>query len=156
MKTFRLIPVALGLALSPVVASASATPATAPLSIYQAPVGPMEASKSSTFVVSPELGRAWVEITKNYSWSDSPAEVVRVPVEGLRYDAARNAVVLDAAGKQLECAKVVERGVWVFKGPVAEPTGQCQLMQRYVEVPVDNGFGVHRVEKFEVLLHPAS
>lgn len=155
MNTLRLVPIALGLALSPVIASAS-TAATDAKPIYQAAIGPMEASKSSTFVVNPEFGRAWVEITKNYSWSDSPAEVVRVPVEGLRYDAARNAVVLDADGKQLECAKVVERGVWVFKGPVAKPTGQCELIQRYVKVPVDDGFGVRRIEKFQVLLNPAS
>ena len=154
MKLSHTLSIALGLALSPVLVTAN-TDSSDTKAIYQAPVSPQDANKSTTFVVNPELGRAWVEITKHYNFSDSPAEVIRVPVPGLSFDADRAAVVLEADGKEVQCATVRETGRW-FKSQVVEPTGQCELTQRYTEVPVDDGFSVQRIQHFEVHLDPAS
>lgn len=155
MKLSHTLSLALGLALAPALATANTGSSTG-TAIYQAPIGPQSANKSSTFVVNPELGRAWVEITKHYNFSDSPAEVVRVTVPGLSFDAGRGAVVFETEGREVQCATVREAGRWLFKSQVVEPTGQCELTQRYTEVPVDDGFAVERIEHFEVHFKPAS
>lgn len=158
MHITRTLSLALGLALAPAMATATTRVTTAEglQPIYQAPIGQLEADKFTHFVVNPALGRAWVEVVKHYDFTDSPMEIVRVEVPGLRYDAERSAVVLNAGGKVLECAKVRERDGWLFDTTRVEPTGQCELTQRYVKVPVDDGFAVERVEQFQVLLNPAS
>jgi hypothetical protein len=121
--------------------------------IFQAPTGFWEATKSQRFGFNPELGRAWVEIDFHYRVSEA-SETHRVRLPGLAYDPERSEIVFDANGKRVVCAKVEPRGRWLFKHHHVEPTGACELTQRYVNVPVDNGFAIDQIEHFEVHFSP--
>ena len=140
---------ALGLSFSAVTAvAADSTP------IFKAPIGAQEASKSKTFGINPELGRAWVEINVYHDPTELN-ETYRVPVPGLSYDKASSQVVYDAEGKKVICANVRESGSWIFKTERVEPTGDCELTRKYVKVPIDDGFAVDVIEHFEVHFKPA-
>lgn len=149
MPTLKTVAVVLGLAL----AQSTALAADSSTAIFKAPVGAADASKSKTFAINRDLGRAWVEIDLYYNTSET-TDTRRVVVPGLSFDPAASAVVFKAQGKTVECAKVEERG-WIFKHTRIEPTGNCELTHKYVEVPVDNGFTIEQVEHFEVHFNPA-
>ncbi|MDO9451433.1 MAG: hypothetical protein Q7J29_01075 [Stagnimonas sp.] len=140
--------VAIGLSLSAVTAvSAESTP------IFKAPIGAQDATKSKTFGINPELGRAWVEVTVYESVTEL-IDTYRVPVPGLRYDKDSSQVVYDAEGRNVVCANVRETGNWFFKDQRIEATGDCELTRRYVKVPIDDGFAVDVIEHFEVHFKP--
>lgn len=138
---------ALGLSL----ATAASAMESAP--IFKAPIAASEASKSKRFAINPELGRAWVEIN---IWHDPSErnEFHRVQVPGLSYQRETAEVVFDAGGRSVVCATVRQSGFGIFKHPRVVPTGACELTRRYVQTPVDNGFGVEVVEHFEVHFKP--
>lgn len=139
---------ALGLSLSAFsVASAEATP------IFKAPIGAQDATKSKTFGINPELGRAWVEVDV-YHTPTELTETYRVPVPGLSYEKDGSRVVYDAEGRKVVCANVRDTGTWIFKSQRIEPTGNCELTRKYVKVPVDDGFAVEVIEHFEVHFKP--
>jgi len=79
-----------------------------------------------------------------------------VLVPGLTYDKKGSQVVFNADGQSVVCANVRESGFWIFKHERIEPTGDCELTRRYVKVPVDNGFGIDTIERFEVHFKPVS
>jgi len=140
---------ALGLSLSALTtAAADTTP------IFKVPIGAQEASKSKTFGINAELGRAWVEVNVYHDPTELN-ETYRIPVPGLSYDKNSSQVVYDAEGKNVVCAKVRETGSWIFKTQRIEPTGDCELTRKYVKVPVDDGFAVDVIEHFEVHFKPA-
>lgn len=149
MSILKTIAVVAGLALaqSTVLAADSRT------AIFKAPVGASDASKSKKFAINHDLGRAWVEIDLHYSHSES-SETHRVVVPGLSFDPSSSAVVFKAEDKTIECATVKERGRWLFKHTVIEPTGRCELTHKYVKVPVDNGFAIEEIQHFEVHFNP--
>lgn len=136
----------LGLGAAPAIASSESR------LIFKAPIGEQQASKSKRFAINSELGRAWVEIDVWHNPSET-GEMHRVQVPGLSYDKAKAQVVFTANGQSVVCAKVQESGVLIFKHQRIEPTGDCELTRRYVQVPVDNGFNVEVLEHFEVYLN---
>lgn len=133
-------------------ASISAAQAETSL-IFSAPMAAWEATKTKRFAINPELGRAWVEIDVWYPHSES-GESYRVPVPGLSFRAETAEVVYEAEGEAVVCAQVRERGSWIFRHQRIEPTGACELKRQYVQMPVDDGFSVDRVERFEVHFQP--
>ncbi len=139
-------PTALGLGLSLFAVTAIAVE-TDP--IFKAPIGAQDATKSQTFGINPELGRAWVEIDVHQNTSEI-SNTYRVTVPGLSYDKDSRQVVYDAEGKKVVCGNVRETGSWIFKSQRIEPTGDCELTRRYVKVPIDDGFVVDVIEHFEV------
>lgn len=140
---------ALGLSLSALTAAAVET-----TPIFKAPIGAQDATKSKTFGINPELGRAWVEVNV-YQDTTELSETYRVPVPGLSYDKSSSQVVYDAEGKKVVCANVRETGSWIFKSQRIDPTGHCELTRKYVKVPIDDGFAVDVIEHFEVHFKPA-
>lgn len=120
--------------------------------IFNTPT-PSFQSASKTFAINRELGRAWVEITLHTSFDDNSA-THQVNVPGLSFDTATSAVVFKAEDKTIECATVKERGRWLFKHTIIEPTGRCELTHKYVNVPVDNGFVIEEIQHFEVHFNP--
>jgi len=140
----------LGLSLSAVTASAADT-----TPIFKAPIGATEASKSKTFGINTDLGRAWVEIDI-YRDPSETTETYRVQVPGLSYDKDKAQVVYSSDGQTVVCANVRNTGGWIFKHQRVEPTGDCELTRKYVKVPVDDGFGIDVIEHFEVHFKPAS
>lgn len=138
---------ALGLSLAASSAMAEST------AIYKTPVGLPEASKSQRFVIDADLGRAWVEID---TWQNTMEtnQTHRVSVPGLSYDKAKAQVVYQQDGQAIACADVRKGSGWIFKQTRIEPTGQCELTQKYVKVPIDDGFSVDVVEHFEVHFKP--
>lgn len=143
------IAIALGLSLSAKTAVAEESKP-----IFKAPISAAEASKSKRFGINPELGRAWVEIDVYPDFSET-SDTYRVPVPGLRYDKDSRQVVYGADGKQVVCANVRDTGAWIFKSHRVEPTGDCELTRRYVNVPIDDGFAVDVIEHFEVHIKSA-
>jgi hypothetical protein len=137
----------LGLSLSPAVLQADTTP------IFTAPLGALEASKSKRFAINPELGRAWVEVDVWYHNSET-TESHRVSVPGLSYRAETAEVVYQDGGTSVVCARVRDRGAWIFRHQRIEPTGDCALTRQYVTAPVDDGFTVQPVQQFEVHFKP--
>ena len=138
----------LGLSLSAVTAAAAET-----TPIFKAPISALDATKSKTFGINPELGRAWVEVIV-YENRSELVDTYRVPVPGLRYDKGSSQVVYDAEGKQVVCANVRKSGNWFFKSQRIEATGNCELTRKYVQVPIDDGFAVDVIEHFEVHFKP--
>lgn len=122
--------------------------------IFKAPIGAHEASKSKTFGIDPELGRAWVEISVYHDRSEN-SDTYRVAVPGLRYDSGSGNVVYEAGAKQVVCANTQPSGFWVFKSQRVVATGDCELTRKYVSAPVDDGFSVQVIEHFEVYFKPA-
>ena len=90
----------------------------------------------------------------DYSLTET-SETIRIPVPGLRYDAERRSVVLATEGRTVTCASVEQRGWGWFRHNRIEPTGECALSARYVDVPVDNGFTISTVRHLEIHLTPA-
>lgn len=132
---------------------AGLTPLTQASPILSRPVSEQILNESKQFAINADLGRAWVEVALSTSGSDV-TENYQVRVPGLRYDAAREAVVFQAQGQEVVCATVKPSGWWLFKGHRITPTGACQLSHRYVRTPVDNGFHIDDIQHFEVLFQP--
>lgn len=143
-----------GLALALTLAMPAAHAASSESRIFKAPASGFDAAKSKRFAVNPELGRAWVELTMDYTLSET-SETLRIPVPGLHYDAQRRAVVLETQGQSIVCAAVEQRGWGWFRHDRIEPNGSCILTARYVNVPVDNGFTIGDIRHLEVHLTPA-
>lgn len=136
-------PLAAALGLAVFAAQADTSP------IFTAPLGPGEASKTRRFAINPELGRAWVEIDIWHANSDS-GETHRVAVPGLSYRPDSHQIVFDVDGSTVTCAFVRQAGSWIFRHRRIEPTGDCQLLTHYVRSPMDDGFRVDVVERFEL------
>lgn len=122
--------------------------------IFKAPIGAHEASKSKTFGIDADLGRAWVEINVYHGRSED-SDTYRVAVPGLRYDSGSGNVVYEAGAKQVVCANTQQSGFWVFKRQRVVATGDCELTRKYVNAPIDDGFSVQVIEHFEVHFKPA-
>jgi len=137
----------LGLGLSTAHAAANS------ISILKMPASSLEPSKSKSFVINPELGRAWVEVDFHYALSES-SDHYRIAVPGLRYDKANSEVIFESDGNRVVCATVVQKGWGIFKHDRVKATGACELTHRYVKLPVDNGFTIEHVEQFEVHFKP--
>ncbi|MES0873645.1 hypothetical protein [Sinimarinibacterium thermocellulolyticum] len=148
LSTAAVLALGLGLVLPAVQAADDGT------RIFKTPVGAAEASKSKKFVINPELGRAWVEVDFHYAVSET-SDHHRVAVPGLRYDRERSEVVFDADGRRVVCATVQDRGRWVFRHHHIKPTGNCELMHRYIKVPMDDGFYISHIEHFELHFKPS-
>lgn len=114
----------------------------------------LETSKRQRFVVLPDHGRAWVEVDLYDPLLES-LDTYRMAIPGMRYDAARGAVVMAATGGDVICATVSEGG-WPFRGPRVQPTGDCPLQHRYVTQSVDTGFAVEEVTYLELFVQPPS
>lgn len=149
MAGASLLAVALGSASLPAAASSGT------VQIFETHPHPTIQRKTSTFAINPELGRAWVEVTFDAPSPEDRHEVVRVRVPGLSYDAGSRAIVFRAKDRTVECARVELRGRGPFKRHAIQPTGQCELTHRYVDVPLDDGFEIETVRRFEVLLKTA-
>lgn len=139
---------ALGLSLSGVTAVAGET-----TPIFKAPIGEQEASKSKTFGINPELGRAWVELNVYHDPSERN-DTYRIAVPGLSYNKESAQVIYTEGSQSVVCANVRETGRFIFRYQRIEPTGDCELTRKYVKVPVDNGFGIDVIEHFEVHFKP--
>jgi len=139
---------ALGLLLAPALSVANEGQP-----IFSAPLAANEATKAKRFAINDQLGRAWVEVEVWHLNSDV-SDLHRVQVPGLYYDRDTRKVVFEADGEQVVCANARDPGGLLFRHPRLEPTGDCELTRRYVKVPVDNGFGVDVVERFEVHFNP--
>lgn len=146
----KLSAIALVLGLGMPVAQA-ATDSTA---ILKMPASAFAPSKSKSFVINPELGRAWVEVDFYYSLSES-SDHYRIAVPGLSYDKAKGEVVFQEGDKRVVCATVTPKGWGIFKHDQVKATGACELSHRYVKIPVDNGFTIEHVEQFEVHFKPS-
>lgn len=144
-----LVAIALGTAASTAVAS------TGELRIFENHPHPSIQRKTSTFAINAELGRAWVEVTFDAASPEDRPDVVRVRVPGLSYDAATKTIVFQADDRVVECARVERRGRGPFARHTIEPTGRCELTHRYVRVPIDDGFAIEEVQRFEVHLKTA-
>lgn len=143
----------LALALSLGFGFPAAQAASNGIPILKMPASSLEPSKSKSFAINPELGRAWVEVDFYYALSET-SDHYRIAVPGLRYDKARSEVVFENDGKRVICANVVQKGWGIFKHDQVEATGACELTHRYIRVPVDNGFTIEHVEQFEVNFKP--
>jgi hypothetical protein len=143
-----------GLALALAMTMPCATAAVDEARIFSAPASGLDAAKSTRFAINPELGRAWVELTMDYSLTET-SETIRIAVPGLRYDAEGRSVVLATEDRTVVCASVERRGWGWLRHDRIEPTGACALSARYVDVPVDNGFTISTVRHLEIHLAPA-
>ena len=136
-------------------ASPAANPpaTTVPIKILDTRVNSFD-DASKSYAINRELGRAWIEVTLTVqpSGDDSVApDVIRVQVPGLGFDAAASAVVFRANdGQAVKCAQVTQKQRLFSKQDVIEPTGHCELIRKYVTVPIDDGFVVEQVQRFEV------
>lgn len=114
----------------------------APAIVYQAPVSPDYFEISNPyFEVNPSLGRAWVQVTLFYRISDewnNRADIVRIPVNGLYFDAASNTVLWN----NIPCGTNTQRGV--------QPTGRCPMSKSRDIIPVDDGFSIRPVPHLTV------
>lgn len=126
---------------------------SAGIPILKMPANAFAPSKSKSFVINPELGRAWVEVDFYYPHSES-SDHYRIAVPGLSYDTAKAEVIFQEDGRRVVCATVAEKGWWIFKHDQVKATGACELSHRYVKIPVDNGFTIEHVEQFEVHFTP--
>lgn len=122
------------------------------LRIFDSHPHPTIQRKTSTFAINPELGRAWVEVTFDPPSPEDRPDVVRVQVPGLSYDADSGAIVFRKGDAIVECARVEPRGIGPFKRHAIAPTGRCELTHRYVQAPMDDGFVIENVRRFEVHL----
>jgi hypothetical protein len=143
-----------GLALTLALALPVAATAANESRIFSAPASGFDAAKTKSFAINPELGRAWVELTMDYSVSET-SETIRIRVPGLAYDPQSRAVVLTTDDRSVVCASVAEKGWGWFRHQRIEPTGACALSARYVNVPVDNGFTIGELRHLEIHLTPA-
>jgi hypothetical protein len=144
-----LVAIALGAIAPAAIASA------AELRIFEDHPHPSIQRKTTAFAINAELGRAWVEVTFDAASPEDRPEVVRVRVPGLRYDAATKAIVFQDEDRIVECARVELRGRGAFARHAISPTGRCELTHRYVRVPIDDGFAIEDVQRFEVHLKTA-
>lgn len=157
MRTFRSWMICAGIALG-LPAAASASGSADAVKIYEADAASVSQAVKH-FAVNRELGRAWIEITL---YSPSPGDdgatpaVERVRVPGLRFDAERSAVVYEAGGQVVECARVETRKALLGTRDRIQPTGQCALSGRTVEARVDNGFEMEDRRRYEVYLDAAA
>lgn len=137
---------ALLLAAAPPGAAAQAATPTVP--VYQAPRPLFDAFPVKQFGVSPELGRAWVDVALHERYGEGLMEFHRVYVPGLSYDAARREVVYLADGRRTVCARNPPGG----QPLKVKATGACKLSYRLVMSTVDDGFQKTEVPTFEVHL----
>lgn len=137
---------ALLLAAAPLGAAALPPAGSAP--VYQAPRPLFDALPVKQFGVSPELGRAWIDVALHERYGEGLMEFHRVYVPGLSYDAARREVVYVADGRKTVCARHPAGGQPLN----VKATGACKLSYRLVLVNVDDGFQKLEVPKFEVHL----
>lgn len=104
-----------------------------------------------SYGINPELGRAWIEVSYGFSMFDeSPMHQKRIAVEGLSYDAERQAVIYRQANNEAVCATARERGFGPFKSTYMHPTGACDLSLERVTVTQDDGFHVREVPKLAI------
>lgn len=95
------------------------------------------------------LGRAWAEVTIVSPFgSDSMDEELRALVPGLSL--VGGSIVLDVEGQQVECAKLVTRGIFGYLYPKA--TGKCIFQVRKSVEQQDNGFEIRKVKMLEIVL----
>lgn len=137
--------VALATFATPVFASTSG-----PVRIYERETSPLVLQKSTAFAFNAELGRAWVEVAIEPVAPEDRIEFVRVKVPGLSYDAASGTILFRKDDRVIDCATVRHSGRGLFKRTKIEPTGRCALTHRYVQVPLDDGFAIEEVQRFEV------
>lgn len=106
---------------------------------------------SHHFAVNPELGRAWVTLSLNPQAAEVDAIVQeqRILVPGLRFDAAQNAVVMQANGKLITCARVEKS---LFGEPVVRANGQCSFKITPYQAQQDNGYELVMVDKIKVAM----
>lgn len=134
---FRLTAAALGLGLA---SGASA-------------LGPRDVVVGTGFGVDQEHGRAWVEVQYvNPLFDDVGTRLRKVAIDGLRFDAQRNAVVQVNGNSEVVCATPRQRGVGPFRNTWMAPTGDCIINVSRETGRVDNGFVVREVPQMSVVL----
>ena len=103
------------------------------------------------YVLNPELGRAWVNVTtmvyhEPSAYAPYPGDHVPsaadVKVPGLSYDVANGAIVFAAAKGLVTCATVTTKHGHFGDKLIITPTGKCSVQARTTTVDVDNGFTV--------------
>ncbi len=103
------------------------------------------------YAANKQLGRAWVEIVVDNAAPDSSLgyDEYRTKVEGLRFDAATNSIVLERDGQLIECAKWKRGGFFGISG--FKPTG-CKFSHRLIKKTVDDGFNTYKIKAAVVTL----
>ncbi len=107
------------------------------------------------FLINANDGRAWINLVANRPFEEKPY-VRQILVDGLRYDANSQNVLLSVNGKDIICGTATERGVGPFKSLRVNANGQCQINTELVTRDHDNGFAVRQEHVIQVRLVPAS
>lgn len=116
--------------------------------VYKAPRPLFDALPVKQFGISPELGRAWIDVALHERFGEGQMEFHRVYVPGLSYDASRREVVYEADGRRVVCARNAPGG----QALKVKATGVCKLSYRLVMGTIDDGSKLVDVPKFEVHL----
>ena len=127
-----------------------------PVTLKLADHGLMRVYQPQTqFEINPDLGRAWVSVSFDLkpAWDESPAWHERIAVDGLRFDAEKNAVILTLPDREVTCAAVEQRQFLGLSGYRIQPTDACRLETITDRKPVDNGFFISNREVSRTLLH---
>jgi hypothetical protein len=106
-----------------------------------------------SYRINEELGRAWLEVNLSDSGSENTSyRTERVKLEGLRYDAGSQQIVLEQNGELVVCADVRELPRRVFNRVGIYPTGRCTFSSRRVRLPYDNGFEIRTRRHLQVFM----
>lgn len=112
---------------------------------------------SIDFIVKEDLGRAAVVVSiqdaDNYEGEINTTEH-RVLVDGLSYDGAQEAVVLEQAGQRVVCA-TLEKGLLGLSSSLKK-TGNCVFEKIYSTAQEDDGWNIRDVTTLEVSLSVSS
>lgn len=104
------------------------------------------------FVINEKLGRAWIEVEVPSADPESLSDVYRTKVEGLFYDEAASAVVLEHEGEQVTCAEVKVRGRSIFRTVKIKQTRSCEFKGEWYKVSYDDGFEIKIVKRYRINL----
>lgn len=110
---------------------------------------------SVVYKLNPELGRAWVNVElTDMRGDDIDYDTHRVLVEGMSMNAEKTAVVMEANGRQVDCATVTPKtGRFGRSLLIINPTGACEFETKIVKRDVDDGFEIKSKTFVQVYLN---